>query len=164
MLIALSGAAGSGKSLIAQVLHQNHGYCIASTGEVCRTLSRVLYGSEDRHLLNSISTLLRSHDRELLITAALRGKRSNTLVLDSVRYDSDLIVVRAQGFRVWRIECPIEERFRRLHSRGQTFSEKDEAHPSETELGAARFDATIVNFMRSRQDIEGEIEKLLRHG
>lgn len=158
MKIALSGASGSGKSRIARYLHERHGFAPTSTGEICRQIAILLFGDEDKGSLNRVSEMVRSLDPSLFIAAALRNVEGERVVLDSVRYLSDVERVRAAGFLIWRIECSPEERSRRLAARGQSVSTADLAHASEVELQSAVFDAVINNDHRSSSQLERDLD------
>jgi adenylate kinase family enzyme len=80
MKIALSGNSGSGKSSVARYLVERHGYLHASTGQICRRISALLFGNEDKTSLNRVSEAVRTIDKNLLIHAALRNAHSDRIV------------------------------------------------------------------------------------
>lgn len=162
MKIALSGRSGSGKSAVARHLVAKHNFAHASTGVICRQISAILFDNETKQSLNRISIALRTVGKDLFIEAALRNITKTDVVFDSVRYSSDIGILRASGFKIWRIECPIEECIRRLGARGQVITAEDLAHPSEHELNDAVFDLTINNHDRTTKELEQEIDLLLQ--
>ena len=162
MKVALAGSSGSGKSTVAKHLVDRHGFALASTGDICRQISNLLFGGEDKTSLNKVSEMVRQMDPGLFITAALRGLPDDRVVLDSVRYASDISRVQSSGFQVWRVTCPADERIRRLSARGQVIESSDLKHASETELSDNSFNTTIVNGSGEEDDLVAQIDVLLR--
>jgi len=162
MKIALSGRSGSGKSIVAHYLRDKHGFAHASSGVICRQIGSILFGNQDKQFLNQISLAIRSFGNDVLIKAALRNESADSIVFDSVRYSSDIAILNSLGFKIWRIECPVEECVRRLKERGQIITEEDLKHPSELELNTANFDTIIHNHNRTKEQLEGEVDVLLQ--
>jgi dephospho-CoA kinase len=106
--------------------------------------------------------MVRAVDSGLFITAALRNVRGERVVLDSVRYRSDIDRVHSAGFVVWHIECSPRERERRLKNRGQAVTSCDFEHPSERELSASEFEAIIANEDLTEEELHSQIDLLLR--
>lgn len=160
--IAVYGRSGSGKGTVATILTDRYGYMHVSSGSVCRSISQILFGDEDRAHLNALSTALRSIDEHLLIEAALRAIKTDIpIVFDSIRYKTDYDWFRESGFSLWKVDCPEEICIRRLKSRGQVFSVKDLDHLSESGLEHEEFDFTIDNSGSSLKELEHTIASRL---
>jgi cytidylate kinase len=159
--VALSGASGSGKSWVAHYLVERHGFVRASTGDICRAISTILFGNNDKASLNQVSEAIRGIDETIFVRAALRGIRAPRIVLDSVRYLSDIPIVRAAGFQVWRIDCPSRERAVRLAARGQAIQDSDLQHASESELDRGPFDVLVSNFGVAASTVKHQIDHLV---
>ena len=143
--VAIHGWSGSGKSAVCRYLRDAHGFAIASTGSICRQIAGMLFASEDRHLLNDVSVAMRGIRRDVWIEAALRRVESDRVVFDSVRYPTDVDILRSAGFEIWSISCPPEVAQQRLNERGQSFTLTDLGHESEVGLSEAAFDVRIDN-------------------
>jgi len=143
--IALSGTSGSGKGTVAKILVEQHNFVRASTGDICRQISQLLYGNEDKKNLNSISAAINQIDNSIFINAALRNIKNDKIVFDSIRYRSDMLTLKKLGFVIWRVEASIDIRKDRLKGRAQVIVEDDFYHASEIELDDCIFDATILN-------------------
>lgn len=156
--VAIHGWSGSGKSAVCRYLNDTHGLAIASTGAMCRQITRTLFASEDRHLLNEVSVAMRGIRRDIWIEASLRATKSDRVVFDSIRYSTDVDVLRSAGFEIWSITCPPEVAQRRLRERGQRFTLADLNHESEIGLMNAAFDMRIDNGDRTWAAVCSDID------
>ena len=160
--IALYGRSGSGKSLISRLLVDQYGFERYSSGELCRELSRALFGNEDRANLNLLSEKVREIDPHLWIAAALRRATGDRIVFESVRYPEDLDYLQPAGFAIWLVDCPETLCQQRLHQRGQKFSAADLSHTMEEALGNDfPFDARIDNGDRALEEVVADIGRAL---
>lgn len=164
MNLALYGRSGSGKSFVASILERRFGYVRVSTGGVCRSVSRLIFGNEERGSLNRISEKLREIDEQIWIHAALRQVGGEApIVFDSIRYISDHTCLTGLGYSAIRILSGSELSRQRLTERGQVFVESDFGHRSEWEVDSCSFYATIMNDGVSSDDITRQIESILSH-
>lgn len=144
--IAIYGRSGAGKSYVAQQIASTYGYKICSSGAICRLLSLTLMGDESKKSLNIISTKMREIDEGIWIKAALRTLNiEDDFIFDSLRYKSDYLFFKQQGYRLLRVISDDQIIDSRLKDRGQEIEKEDKLHPSEWELESQTFDATIVN-------------------
>jgi len=81
------------------------------------------------------------------------------IVIDGIRFKSNLDYLRGENFAFWRVTCPPEIRRDRLAARGQDFNWTiDAAHAGETELDACAFDVKIDNI-----STEAALAEQVRH-
>lgn len=145
--IALIGKSGSGKSTVASLLQLYCGTTRISTGAVCRRISMQLFGNEFKSSTQSIDDALTQIDPSVFLNAALLNVGDDcSICIDSLRFQSDLVLARERKLITIRIVAPDELRFSRLERRGQVFDPRtDGIHRSETELDEAEVDFTIEN-------------------
>lgn len=145
--IALSGKSGSGKTTVASYLEQSHGYARVGTGDLCRAVCRELFGNESKMTMNAATDALRTVQPDVWLAAALRhAPRGRPLIVDSMRFREDYLLLRSRGYELWRVDVRSDVRWARLHQRGQeSRGERDDGAAAETELDAAAFDQLIVN-------------------
>jgi len=85
--IGLIGFTGVGKSTVAQHLKSAHGFHIASTGAMCRAISMLVFGNEDKSNLLALTDALQSIDPIIFLKAASRAAPAGTLLtIDALRY------------------------------------------------------------------------------
>lgn len=159
--IALFGRSGAGKSIVANHLVTQHGFQLCSTGSLCRAISQILFGNEERNNLNALSKKIREIDPTLWMQAALLGAKKTNVVFDSIRYEEDASYLRERGFLIWQVSCPMEICVERLNARGQSFAKGDMLHAMEESLQAYKFDATINNGSRSFELVLADVERAL---
>jgi cytidylate kinase len=145
--IALSGASGSGKSIIARHLVAVYGYQRLSPGDICRHITHLAFGSDDKTMLNKVNDAMRGIDHFVWIHACLRqAKPDIPVVFDSMRFLTDWQFFRQTGYLLVKIVAPLEVRSQRLLLRGQEFViGVDDLHSGETELDTEPFDKVVVN-------------------
>jgi dephospho-CoA kinase len=145
--IGIIGLTGVGKSTAAQHLRDAHNFEIGSTGAVCRAVSRLLYGAEDKSKLLALTDALQALDPAIFLKAALRTlPAENSFVIDALRYTHDYDYAKLRQFYLIRITAPLHLRRQRLEVRGQVFNfEIDGKHPSELQLSEVAVHATIEN-------------------
>jgi dephospho-CoA kinase len=160
--IGLIGLTGVGKSTAALYLRDVHGFQVATTGEVCRAVSRLLYGNEDKSNLLKLTDALQSIDPTIFLKSALRrlpaGER---FVIAALRYTHDYDYAKQNQLYIVRITAARDLRQKRLQGRGQVFNfETDAAHASELQLSEVAVNATIENDGTVRQ-LYAKIDDLL---
>jgi dephospho-CoA kinase len=161
--IAIIGRSGSGKSTFAKYMIDNHHYKYCSTGNVCRSICNILYGSEDRHYLNLITDILKASDKDILTKAAIRDNANNNLIFDSVRFISDYNFLKDKGFIFIKIECDESVAISRLQDRNQKFDiKKDLKHSSETEQKSIPYDFVLENNGSKNQFVDNIIDLVAR--
>lgn len=147
MHIALTGRSGSGKTEVASYLAQRHGYVRVGTGNLCRQVCQDLFASESKSLMNAVTDALRVIQPDVWLVAALRhAPVGPPLVVDSMRFQEDRLLLKARGYQLWRIEAPRELRWARLRRRGQDFDgERDDHALAEVDLDNTPVDHAITN-------------------
>ncbi|MEO9899234.1 hypothetical protein [Nisaea sp.] len=145
--IALIGKSGSGKSAVAEILSQKFDVPIIKTGAVCRKVSKILFGNEDKRSTQMLDDALTQIDGSIFLKSALRGVTDmDGYIIDSIRFSSDLSLAKYNGCKILRILAQDSIRVQRLQERGQVFSlESDGNHRSEVELDGVSVDNEIVN-------------------
>ncbi len=160
--IALTGRSGSGKTEVAGYLAQRHGYVRVGTGNLCRRICQDLFASESKTLMNAVTDALRAIQPDVWLTAALRhAPVGPPLVVDSMRFREDHLLLKSRGYTLWRIEAPREMRWERLRRRGQDFDgERDDHALAEVDLGNAPVDHVFTND-RHLTDLWDQVEAAL---
>lgn len=145
--LALIGKSGAGKSTVADIISQDYGIRRISTGSICREISRLLFGNENKASTQKIDDALTQIDPSIFFKAALRGAaEQERICVDSLRFAADYELARAQGFEIIRVTALNETRMRRLEARGQVFIPNvDGKHRSEVDLDTAAADFKIQN-------------------
>ncbi|NLR72835.1 hypothetical protein HGI47_18325 [Novosphingobium sp. ERN07] len=144
---ALLGKSGSGKSRAAEILSDLLHVPHIKTGAVCRQISHILFGNEDKRSTQRLDDALTPLDPCIFLRAALRSVGSDQgFVVDALRFCEDLAMAQNYGCLTIRISAPDDQRLRRLAERGQVFDPAtDGLHRSETELDASAVDFEISN-------------------
>lgn len=145
--IALTGKSGAGKSEVASRLACNFGFSIIKTGAICRSVSIILFGNDDKSSTQRLDDALTSIDPSIFLKASMRtADLTQDVVIDLLRFRSDLSFARSLVFCILRVTSPSDLRNTRLVARGQAFDpETDALHRSETELDFIRVDFEIDN-------------------
>ncbi len=144
---ALLGKSGAGKSEVARALNEQLGCRIVKTGAICRAISRVLFGNEDKHSTQILDDALTVIDPSIFLRAAARDIGfDDPIVIDALRFVSDVAIADDLGCKRLRVVASADERVRRLQLRQQTFDlDRDGVHRSETELDNHPVDHVITN-------------------
>ena len=125
------GPAASGKTTVANRLVASYGYSRASTGPVCRDVAQLLFGSQERSILQSLADAVRAIDQDAWVRAALREAGPAPIVFDSIRYSSDHAFLSELGFLTWAVVARPVTRDLRLIERGESLSQAELSHQSE---------------------------------
>ncbi len=145
--LPLVGRSGSGKTVISNFLAENYGFDACETGFMCRQVSKLVFGDEDKLHLNQVTDALQTIDRTIFLKAALRQvTHGSPVVIDSLRFLPDLEYAKSRGFRIIRILASEEKRAEWLEERGQVYNfSEDEKHNSEVELSDVDVEMEIYN-------------------
>ena len=157
--LALIGKSGAGKSTVADHIARAYGIRRVSTGTICRKITMLLFGNEDKASTQRIDDALTLVDPSIFLRAALReSELYEPICVDSLRFASDYDLARSQGFEIIRVLASDATREYRLAARGQVFNiSTDGMHRSETDLDEAQVDFTIHN-----DGTPEEIDSILR--
>jgi dephospho-CoA kinase len=160
--IGLYGKSGAGKTTVARYLCERHGYAHVHPGGVCREVTLRLFGSNDKAKLNAVNDALRNIDPDVWVRVSLQeAPQKVPLVIDGLRFRSNLQFLRQLDFDLWKIEAPDETRIGRLEGRGQTFDwSTDAQHFGESELEGCDFAAVITN-IGNENELHRAIEEAL---
>ena len=159
---ALIGKTGSGKSEVARIFAEALNGQVVKTGVVCRQISKLLFGNEDKQSTQLLDDVLTSLDGSIFLKAALRGiDLSRPTILDSLRFKTDFQLATELGFRMIRVGASEELRRQRLLSRQQDFDfSRQGAHRSEVELDNVPVSFTITN-NGSREQLRAAVLELV---
>jgi dephospho-CoA kinase len=150
-----------GKSEVARILAERYGFQICNTGRLCREMSAIVFGDESKAHMQEITDALRTIDPSIFLKAALRSVDTDSrLVIDSVRFFSDVELIKAGGLSLIRVRASNEARHARLQTRGQIFTATQDLHISESEADSFNVDGTVTN-TGSLCDLEAQIAALI---
>lgn len=162
--IALAGRSGSGKSTAALYLAERYNYAHVRSGALCREISKKLFDSDSKQLLNQVTDAMRAIRADVWISAALRSQTApqHPIVFDSMRWNIDRDLLLQRGFVLWQFTADRETRIGRLAARGQQYDPAvDENHPVETELELAQFDWRLDTSSLSAEELYASIDAQL---
>jgi dephospho-CoA kinase len=144
--IALMGKSGTGKTTVAKQLVSGHGYHRCTPGDICRQVCSLVFGKQERSVMNKVTELLKTIDNLVWLKAAMaNAPPGRPLVYDSMRFADDYDYLRNEGFEVWLVESREDLRHERLKERGQIYTDADEEHPLEVELSSHHHHQLINN-------------------
>jgi hypothetical protein len=108
----------------------------------------MLFDTEDKATLNRVNDAMRAIDPDIWVKCSLRDIPADTerIVIDGVRFESNLSYLASMGFSFWHVISATEIRLTRLRHRGQAFTlERDGIHSGEHEFLSFPFSNTIIN-------------------
>lgn len=163
MKIALLGKSGTGKSEVANLWHDATAAEIIQTGAICRQISHILFGNEDKSSTHLIDDRLREIDSSIFLKAAMRNfDTNNAFIIDSLRFRSDYEIATRLACTTVRVESELDIRMQRLEERGQVFvSGRDDAHISEIDLDNVSVDYIIHN-NSTRDSLKSDVLRIIR--
>ncbi len=129
----LAGAAGSGKTTVAEILVRDYGFARVSLGGICREEARRRGLPEDRATLQAMGDLLRGSEpaRLAILAWELARRAPGPVVIDGVRLRAEAEWLSARGALGVRVSAPDPVRAARLLRRdGAT---RVPPHPTESE-------------------------------
>lgn len=162
MKIALVGKSGTGKSEVSRHLAERYGLKHIKTGSVCRQISHLLFGNDDKANTQRLDDQLTKIDPSIFLRAVLRDvDTTEPIVIDALRFKSDYALARQMGYSIIRVVANADVRIQRLQMRGQVFiPETDGMHRSEVELDDVPVDFEVVND-GSISDLHAALESAL---
>jgi dephospho-CoA kinase len=145
--IALVGKSGAGKSEVSRYLAEMHGFSAIKTGAICRTISMILFGNEEKSSTQRLDDTLTAIDPSIFLRASLRdADLTGDMVVDALRFAEDLRLAKTLSFQTLRVKSDATLRLQRLTARGQAFDLVAEGlHRSETELDDIDVDFEVEN-------------------
>jgi dephospho-CoA kinase len=163
--VALVGKSGAGKSEVAKILQESFDCQIVKTGAICRSISKILFGNDDKTSTQILDDVLTSIDSSIFLKAALREVQVTTpAVIDALRFSSDYELAKDANYITLRVIAEDDQRVSRLAQRGQQFDlQENGKHRSEVELENHDCDLNIVNdctLDTLRERVVGGIERL----
>jgi dephospho-CoA kinase len=161
--IALIGKSGAGKSKVSKYLVETHGFAVIRTGVICRQVSMILFGNEEKSSTQRLDDALTVIDPSIFLRASLRcAILDGDIVIDSLRFREDVLLARSLHFLTLKVLSDPGLRLDRLTSRGQLFDPAIEgSHRSETELDGEIVDYEIENDGTLR-DLTSSVDDLIR--
>jgi EAL domain-containing protein (putative c-di-GMP-specific phosphodiesterase class I) len=160
--IYLAGGAGSGKSTVAALLAERHGFVHAALGDFPRALAKARGLRPERAVLQALGDEIRGPDPARLARLALaRVAGIERAVIDGVRLPEEAAVLRAAGFIGVLVAAEKAERQRRLHMRGEYWDDREWQHP--TEKRAASIEARFrIHTNRDQRDLGAAVSRLVQ--
>lgn len=138
--IGISGKMRSGKDTVAGFL-LDYGFVRYAFADRMKELAAELFGMDpdvkDRPLLLSLGRRLCQVDKDVWVKHILRTMPAGArVVVSDLRFPNELELLRAAGFYIARVECPLWLRMRRLRMGrvGQEWHDELLTDPSETAL------------------------------
>ncbi len=161
--LALWARSGAGKSLAARYLVERHGYQACQPGEVCREITQRLFHEQSKATLNKVNDALRSIEPNIWLRLGMEAvNRKDGVLIDGIRFKSNLDFCREWSFRLVKIEASQNTRLRRLAERNQAFDiETDGKHAGETELEGEPFDHVIQNDSDDPEDLYEQLDAIV---
>ena len=145
LLLFLAGPAGAGKTEVARLLAEQHGFTRIGLGDLCRAEARRLGWPTDRPHLQRAGDLLRAGNPARLAALALGQVRGRTgpVVIEGVRLQAEATYLRARGVIGVSVDASAEVRAARLL--GRDGSDRVPVHATEREAGALPVDLRLRN-------------------
>jgi dephospho-CoA kinase len=160
--IAIIGRSGSGKTTVAKFLASRLSFHYISTGSLCREVSVSLFGDDSKRHMNELTEVLRRRWPTVWLDAALRRAADGPVIVDSLRFRDDLVMIRSLGdYTVIAVTAPRPVRHERMSVRGQLFNAMDEEWSSELELVESDADVVIDNSTDDQGHLIQQVEFLL---
>lgn len=160
--IAFIGEPGAGKTTASDFLVEQEGYEKHSLAKPLKETAVSLWGPgvlNDRTRLQALGLALREIDPDVLINAwcqqahlaEVLKRNSNPsgarrpYVIDDTRFENEIDRLRARGFVVVRIQCPVDERVVRMTASGKFHEGDDLESAIETNSRQWHVDHAIAN-------------------
>jgi dephospho-CoA kinase len=159
---ALTGKMRAGKDEISNHLHIRYGFDKVAFGDALKRIAHETFpwiseGSKPRALYQQFGQLMREIDSDVWIKHAERKVkgtidfRVNTgaervgIVITDLRQQNEYDWARANGFTIIRVTAPDDVRIARAIRAGDSFSENDLEHVTESAIDGFAVDYDIVN-------------------
>jgi hypothetical protein len=145
--IAIWARSGAGKSFATKYLEENYGYEACKPGAICREITLRLFGEDSKTTLNKVNDALRQIEPNIWLRLGFQAVgRKDGVLIDGIRFASNVEFCRQNGFRMVKIVANEAIRMARLTARGQAFDVKiDGEHAGETEIENETFDHVVHN-------------------
>lgn len=118
--IGLIGKGGTGKDLVADYLVNDFNFSKLTFSDGLYEICRNYFGMEkkNRKLLQDVGVAMRSVDVDVFVKKTLRDVDIlKYVVVTDVRHPNEYQALKDKGFKMVKVECPIEERIRRIEKR-----------------------------------------------
>jgi dephospho-CoA kinase len=145
--IAIWGRSGAGKSFATKYLEERYGYEVCKPGAICREITLRLFGEDSKTALNKVNDALRHIEPNIWLRLGFEAlSRKDGILIDGIRFVSNVEFCRQNGFRMVKIIAGEATRLARLAAREQAFNLKiDGEHAGEIEIENESFDHTVYN-------------------
>ena len=160
MKIGLCGKMCAGKSFVANRLAEEYEATIFSFAGKVKEIARDLFDMQekDRKLLQDIGKKMRDIDKNVWINYLLRKTENITnVIVDDVRYPNELKALRENGFIIFKLTIPEEDRILRIkQTYPNNFQEHLERLNHESEMHIDKLDAdyTILSNLNTIKTIQ----------
>lgn len=114
-------------------------------------------------MLNKVNDALRAIEPNIWLRLGMEAvDQIDGVLIDGVRFKSNLDFCRERGFQMVKIEASQPTRTRRLAARGQIFDmETDGKHAGETELERGPFDFIVQNDVDDPENLYKQLDAIV---
>jgi dephospho-CoA kinase len=175
--IALTGKMRAGKDEVAQHLYIKYGFDRIAFGDALKRIAHETFpwvseGSKPRALYQKFGQLMREIDSDVWIKHAERkvkgtidfrvnvGADQVGIVITDVRQENEVAWCRANGFTIIRVTAPDEVRIARAIRAGDSFTEDDLEHVTESAIDGFSVDYSVAND-GSVDELKSQIDEIL---
>ena len=180
MNIVLISEAGGGKDLISTILSRHYGYNRYAFADNVKKVAEKwypdLYGNgqaKPRWLLQKIGTMFREVDSDVWIKAMFKeidcnkdearryGYSDESIVVTDCRMPNEYEALKSRDFIFIRINVDEEVRNERMKERGDSFTENDMKHHTETFYDSFECDYEVSN-NGTLEELEEEVHRVMK--
>ena len=152
ILLGICGQMGSGKSFVAEYLHEKYAFKRFRISGKMREIAIDLGIEPTRDFLQGIGKFMRDFDDDVWIkylTKAILNEKGN-IIVDDIRRINEINFLKPLGFLIIRIESTEKERKERIEKRtGKKISEEEwlrwQNHLTETQVKDIPVEMILIN-------------------
>ncbi|ENX39757.1 AAA family ATPase [Acinetobacter pittii] len=173
LIIGLVGHIRSGKSSVAQYIHEKYKYSIASNSDLLREIAKNLDMEPNRDNLKKLGDSIFSVlGNDTLARFRLSQPQNYPIIVDGIRYKEEIQLYRREPtFKLIGVKAPEYTRYERLNTLANqgkdSFLSEDEFHTLKNARSEVQVDEllkltdTIINNNKTRDDLFFTIDQLM---
>lgn len=175
MHVALFGESSSGKDYIADILDNLYGYTRYAFDDDVASLAKIYfpYRYEDKELLQDIEGKMREIDPEVWIKSMFQsiddkasdyeafGYAREITVITDCRLPNEYEALKDRGYTFIKVTADSVVRYQRMIERGDTFTEDNLKHDTESYYGEFEFGYEIAN-NGTREDVIKQLDSIIK--